>query len=644
MKMKRNLIKLLSLGIFTLTIAFASNNVGLAQEPNSNSSDSDYGVGALLKVGSKGAAVYQIGSDGKKYVYPDQKTFETWHDDFSKVIAVSLDVLDKYSDGGSVTFQPGTKLITHRNTSKVYAVGKDGEVFYIPNEATARKFYGNEWYKIVVDIDPGVFALNYKINDQELSEDNLPEESLVQVEGTGDYFIIENGQKRKVSTEAFGPNGLYRKNVLKLKKMPAIYNDGDDVVSEEEDISNFDPGADDEKITICHKATVASQSDGVTIKVSSRALAAHLAHGDTRGACSNDDDEDDSGDIPSCSNPRIVDKVALRTKYWQNLGLNTSAHPEIYQYQIQWFSGYWSPWYTPGVDDVDWVLSNRRVWSYFEDHNYRLKICQGVNDPTLPDIMVSDISLEPSHPQVNATVTIKVHVKNNGQTTLTSTNGILSGAKSFQDFSTTPLPGRIPTTSEANPLRPGETTYITWTGHFTSVGEKRLEIEINANGELEESDDTNNVYSEYVTVLAAGVDPVLLSVCDHNGDGLRNLTDVALFSECAGTFDGNGDGVHDLTDISLYGNNNQSNTWCATSFMCEAEEAQSSQQTSTSTLAICDHNSDGLRNLSDVALFAECVDTFDANDDGLHDLSDASLYSSNNQSNTWCANSFVCHP
>ena len=473
----------------------------------------------------------------------------------------------------------------------------------------------------------------------------LIEESLVQIEGSNEYYIIENGQKRKVSIEAFGVNGLYRKNALKIKKMPAIYNDGDDVVGEEEDIAIFDPGADDEKIVICHKPTVASQSDGETIKVSRRALATHLAHGDVKGACPSDDEDDDSdNNIPSCSNPRIVDEVALRTKYWQDLGLNTSAHPEIYKYQIQWFSGYWSPWYTPGVDDVDWALSNRRVWAYFEDHNHRMKICRGNNDPLLPDIMVSDISLEPSHPAKDATVTIKVHVKNNGQTTLTSDKGILSGAKSFQDFATTPLPGRIPTTSETNPLRPGETTYITWTGHFTSVGEKRLEIEVNANGELEESDRTNNIYSEYVTVLAAGADPVLLAVCDHNGDGLRNLTDVSIFSECAGTFDANGDNVHDLSDLSLYGTNNQSNTWCATSFMCVPEEAQETQETDSDTLAICDHNGDGLRNLTDVALFAECVDTFDGNDDGVHDLSDTSLYSSNNQSNTWCASDFVCHP
>ena len=47
----------------------------------------------------------------------------------------------------------------------------------------------------------------------------------------------------------------------------------------------------------------------------------------------------------------------------------------IVGYQIQWFNGLWSPVYTPGVDDIDWVTNydgtQRRVWSYFYDHTHR---------------------------------------------------------------------------------------------------------------------------------------------------------------------------------------------------------------------------------------------------------------------------------
>ena len=43
-----------------------------------------------------------------------------------------------------------------------------------------------------------------------------------------------------------------------------------------------------------------------------------------------------------------------RDKYWEKLHLDTSAHPEILRYKIQWFSGGWSDWYTKGKDDLDW--------------------------------------------------------------------------------------------------------------------------------------------------------------------------------------------------------------------------------------------------------------------------------------------------
>ena len=39
--------------------------------------------------------------------------------------------------------------------------------------------------------------------------------------------------------------------------------------------------------------------------------------------------------------------------YWTSLRLETYLHPEILRYRIKWFSGKWSPWFTPGVEDED---------------------------------------------------------------------------------------------------------------------------------------------------------------------------------------------------------------------------------------------------------------------------------------------------
>ncbi len=53
----------------------------------------------------------------------------------------------------------------------------------------------------------------------------------------------------------------------------------------------------------------------------------------------------------------------------------------VVAYQIQWFNGTWSGWYTKGQNDLDWKVnedtgSQRRVWSYFTDHVHRVMLCR----------------------------------------------------------------------------------------------------------------------------------------------------------------------------------------------------------------------------------------------------------------------------
>lgn len=52
----------------------------------------------------------------------------------------------------------------------------------------------------------------------------------------------------------------------------------------------------------------------------------------------------------------------------------------IVAYKLQWFSGSWSGWYVPGVNDMDNKFNVgpgtlRRMWSYFYDHTHSYVIC-----------------------------------------------------------------------------------------------------------------------------------------------------------------------------------------------------------------------------------------------------------------------------
>ncbi len=80
---------------------------------------------------------------------------------------------------------------------------------------------------------------------------------------------------------------------------------------------------------------------------------------------------------------------------FEQLDLATSTHPEILQYRIQWVAGSWSPWYVPGVNDLDWKNNldgtARRIWSYFDDHTHEYINCpsNGVTTSTQSSITIT---------------------------------------------------------------------------------------------------------------------------------------------------------------------------------------------------------------------------------------------------------------
>ena len=66
-------------------------------------------------------AVYYLGADGKRYVFPNQPTYNTWYPDFSGVQIVSSTEMSSYPIGGNVTYRPGVKLVKINTDPKVYA-------------------------------------------------------------------------------------------------------------------------------------------------------------------------------------------------------------------------------------------------------------------------------------------------------------------------------------------------------------------------------------------------------------------------------------------------------------------------------------------------------------------------------------------
>lgn len=107
-------------------------------------------------------AVYYLGADGKRYVFPNEKTYSTWYSDFSGVTDVSSTEMSSYAIGGNATYRPGVKMVKITTDPKVYAVGANGSLMWITDGSIAEAIYGADWTSMIEDV-PDAFFVNYSI-------------------------------------------------------------------------------------------------------------------------------------------------------------------------------------------------------------------------------------------------------------------------------------------------------------------------------------------------------------------------------------------------------------------------------------------------------------------------------------------------
>lgn len=199
----------------------------------------NYGAGSLLaQEGVSGAAVYYIGSDGMKYIFPDVKTYNTWYSNFNDVVRVPRAELDMYDDGGAITYRAGTKLVTHENTAKVYAVGPGGVLHWIPTAAVAEDLYGANWGSRVMDVLPGYFSSTYTTGS-DLS-DMYPSGTLLQM-GEDMYYVDGTDVRPFADADAFEANNFSYANLIEVSSV-AGYGTGESITGEEAALSGWMPG------------------------------------------------------------------------------------------------------------------------------------------------------------------------------------------------------------------------------------------------------------------------------------------------------------------------------------------------------------------------------------------------------------------
>lgn len=131
----------------------------------------DVALGDLIRATSY-SSVYYLGNDGLRYVFPNEKTYFTWYDDFSHVRWISDADLEDIQIGGNVTYKPGERLVKINTDPKVYAVAEGGTLRWVETETVALALYGDDWTSLVHDI-PDAFFGNYRVGASIPSADDF---------------------------------------------------------------------------------------------------------------------------------------------------------------------------------------------------------------------------------------------------------------------------------------------------------------------------------------------------------------------------------------------------------------------------------------------------------------------------------------
>lgn len=116
--------------------------------------------GDLIKASTP--AVYYLGADQKRYVFPTEQVFHSWYADFSSVRAIADTELASFPLGGNVTYRPGSRLVKITTDPKVYAVDLGGVLRWVQTESIARAVFGDNWSQLIDDV-PDIVFINYRV-------------------------------------------------------------------------------------------------------------------------------------------------------------------------------------------------------------------------------------------------------------------------------------------------------------------------------------------------------------------------------------------------------------------------------------------------------------------------------------------------
>ena len=167
--------------------------------------------GDIIKTATNSAVYYVSG--GKKMLFVNRGTYSTWSnaigdatDKFATLKVVSQAEFDALGFGGNITLRPGTNLVKFTDSADVYAVGTGAKLSKLADSAAQTALYGTTG---VVTLQSG-FRANYYDNGNPVAtltaSSKYPDGAVIK--SGSDYYLVEGGNRRMITTDAFTANGL----------------------------------------------------------------------------------------------------------------------------------------------------------------------------------------------------------------------------------------------------------------------------------------------------------------------------------------------------------------------------------------------------------------------------------------------------
>lgn len=247
--------------------------------------------GSLIK-GSL-PAVYYCGSDGKRYVFTNDKAYKTWYADFSSVMTISDADLASIQIGGNVTYRPGAKMLKIVSDPKVYAVAHGGVLRHVPSEACAVTLYGSAWNTMIDDVSDAFFtnysvgaAINASCSDYDKNAEMSSSQSINADKNLSTSGVSGTASVSKASDSPAGatlPKGAMGVNFLKFN----LSNNGSAMVVDSVTLRRVGPGATSDISAVylyegASRLTTGRSVNSSTNEVTFSGLNLSLASGQTR--------------------------------------------------------------------------------------------------------------------------------------------------------------------------------------------------------------------------------------------------------------------------------------------------------------------------------------------------------------------------